>query len=303
MSGVNVPQHYYTEFARNIDFLVQQRDSRLSGLVQTGTNTGEKASPVDQVGKVEMQDIIDRFAPIGRVDGPLARRWVFPISSDLPQLLDTFDALKLLLDPKSSYVSNAVFAANRRKDRHIVNGYFADCLTGQNAGTTETFGTALTSAGGQNVSVSLGGTTSGLNVAKMREAMRRLRANDVDLQTEDVYMAVTADEMDDLMAEIQVISTDFNDRPVLVDGKVTRFLGMQITHTQLLTTGTDDTAGTSTQIPVWVKRGMYYGSWQTAVTDISQRKDLKGLPWQAYVMMTGGATRLEKERVVRIWCR
>lgn len=303
MSGVNVPQHYYTEFARNIDFLVQQKDSRLSALVQTGQNTGEKASPVDQVGKIEMQDVIDRFAPIGRVDSPLARRWVFPISSDLPQLLDTFDALKLLLDPKSAYVTNAVMAANRRKDRHIITGFFADCQTGVNAGTTETFGTALTSAAGQNVSVSLGGTTSGLNVAKMREGVRRLRANDVDLTTEDAYMAVTADEMDDLLAEIQVISTDFNDRPVLVDGKVTRFLGVQITHTQLLGTGTDDAAGTSTMIPLWVKRGMYLGNWQSQVTDISQRKDLKGLPWQAYVMMTAGATRLEKERVVRIWCR
>jgi len=304
MSGVNVPSHYFTEFSRNIDFLVQQKNSRFGNWVETGNHSGEKASPVDQIGKIEMQDIIGRFEPIGRVDSPASRRWVFPISSDLPQLLDTFDALKLLTDPKSKYVENAHFAVNRRKDRHIITGFFADSLTGVNAGTTETFGTALTTASGQNVSVGVGGAASGLNIPKFREGLRRLRENDVALDDgEDPYMAVTANEHDDLLGEIQVTSLDFNDKPVLVNGKVTEFLGTKIRHTQLLGTGTDDAAGTSTMVPLWVKRGMYYGTWQSQVTDISQRKDLKGLPWQAYVMMTGGATRLEKERVIRIWCR
>jgi len=306
MSGVNVPNHYYTEFARNIDFLCQQKNSRLGEWVMTGNHTGEKASPVDQIGSIEMQDITGRFEPIGRVDSPTDRRWVFPISSDLPQLLDTFDALKLLTDPKSSYVQNAHFGVNRRKDRHIITAFFADALTGVNAGTTEQFGTTLTTNAtpGQNVSVGVGGAASGLNVPKMREGLRRLRQADVGIDDgEQPYMAVTADEHDDLLAEIQVTSLDFNDRPVLVDGKVTSFLGTKIRHTQLLGTGTDDAAGTSTMVPLWVQRGMYYGSWQSQVTDISQRKDLKGLPWQAYVMMTGGATRLEKVRVIRIWCR
>src|SRR4051812_47714042 len=154
MSGVNVPGHYFTEFSRNIDFLLQQKDSRLGATVRSGTHSGEKASPVDQIGASEMTDIVDRFAPITRTDGPVSRRWVFPISSDHAQLLDTFDALKLLTDPKSSYVQSAVMAAYRRKDRHINTGYFADAFTGVNAGTTETFGTTLTSNAtpGQNVS-------------------------------------------------------------------------------------------------------------------------------------------------------
>lgn len=303
MSGVNVPSHYYTEFARNIDFLAQQTNSRLSGAVMTGTHSGEKASPVDQIGKIEMTDVSTRFAAMGRTDSPLERRWVFPISSDLPQLLDTFDALKLLIDPKSAYVQNAVNAAQRRKDRHIIGAFFADAATGVNAGSTEQFGTTLTSSGGQNVSVDLGGAASNLNVRKLREGKRRLMEADVDLDAEPIYMAITSKEHDSLLSEIQVVSTDFNDRPVLTDGRVTRFLGINFIHTELVQTGTDDQTGTSRACPLWVPRGMHYGSWQSVVTDISQRKDLQGLPWQAYVMMTGGATRLEKVRVVRVWCR
>ncbi len=303
MSGQNVPNHYYTEFSRNINHQLQQKNSRLGDKVDEGPHTGEKASPVDQVGKGEMTDIVSRFQPMGRTDLPAARRWVFPTSSGFPQLLDTFDALKLLTDPKSKYVEGAVMAGNRRKDRHIITGFFADALTGVNAGTTETFGTALTTASGYNVGVGVGGAASGLNVAKLKEGLRAMRAFDVDLETEQPYCAVRADEMDDLMNEIQVISLDFNDKPVLVEGRVKRFLGIEFTHTQLLGTGTDDAAGTSGMIPLWVKSGMHYGTWQAQTTSISQRNDLEGLPWQAYVMMTGGATRLELGRVIRIWCR
>ncbi len=301
--SINFPTHYSTEFSRNIDLLLQQMDSRLSGKVSTGNHVGEKASPVDQIGKVAMQDITTRFAPMNRVDAPMERRWVFPVSSDLPQLIDTFDNLKTLTDPKSKYVMNAVAAANRRKDQHIINAFFADAKTGVAAAGTESFGATLTTSGGQNVDVDTGGADSGLNVAKLKEGKRRLMEADVDLESEPVFMAITSEEHDDLLNEIQVISLDFNDKPVLVSGKVTEFLGIKFIHTELLTTASDNDAATSTQCPMWVPNGMHYGNWQSQVTDISQRKDLHSLPWQAYVMMTGGATRLEKERVIRVWCR
>lgn len=303
MSGQNVPNHYYTEFSRNIDFLLQQKDSRLGPWVQTGNHTGKQASPVDQVGAAEMTDITGRLEPIVRTDLPAERRWVFPTSSDIAIHIDTFDALKLLTDPKSSYVQTAGFAANRRKDRHIISAAFADAKTGESGTGTESFGTGLTSAGGQNVSVGVGGAASNLNVAKCKEGKRRLMEANVDIETEELYCAIRSKEHDSLLNEIQVISTDFNEKPVLVEGRVTRFLGINFKHTELLGTGTDDASGTSGMIPLWVKRGMYYGTWQSQITDISQRKDLKGLPWQAYVMMTGGATRLELARVIRIWCR
>jgi hypothetical protein len=303
MSGQNVPNHYYVEFSRNIDFLLQQKNSRLGEWVRSGTHSGKQASPVDQIGAAEMTDITGRLEPITRTDLPAERRWVFPTSSDIAIHIDTFDQLKLLTDPKSAYVQTAHMAGNRRKDRHIIAGAFADAKTGESGTGTESFGTALTSAGGQNVSVGVGGAASNMNVAKLKEGKRRLMQANVDLEAESIKCAVTSKEHDALLNEIQVISTDFNDKPVLVDGRVTRFLGIDFKHTELLQTGTDDAAGTSNMIPLWVPSGMYYGTWQSQITDISQRKDLKGLPWQAYVMMTGGATRLELQRVVRIWCR
>ena len=125
----------------------------------------------------------------------------------------------------------------------------------------------------------------------------------VDIDSDPICAVVTAAQHDNLLAEAQVISTDFNERPVLVDGKVTRFLGIDIVHCERLVAGTDDAAGTSRAIPVFAKSGMHLAMWNDLTTDITQRKDLQGLPWQAYVYMTAGATRLEENKVVRVWCR
>jgi hypothetical protein len=43
------------------------------------------------------------------------------------------------------------------------------------------------------------------------------------------------------------------------------------------------------------------GVWEDISTDVSQRKDKRSLPYQAYVKGTFGATRLEEKKVVQIW--
>lgn len=302
--SVNIPNWYYTEYSRNIDLLLQQRDSRLSGAVMTGMHTGEKASPVDQLGSVEMVDVTSRFAPMGRVDAPTERRWVFPVSSDLPQMIDTFDKLKIITDPQSSYVTNAVAAGQRRKDRHILSAFFAASSIGVNAGSSESFGTTVTTSGGYNVSVGTGGAASGMNVAKLKAGVRRMMEANVDVEAEGgVNVAISAKQHDELLNELQVINADYGTSIFGGQRLLTSWWVCKFHHTELLTTGTDDAAGTSTQVPMWVKSGMHLGLWDSLTTDISQRKDIQGLPWQVYVKMTAGATRLELGKVIRIWSR
>lgn len=309
MSGINVPSHYFTEYARTLDFLLQQKQSRLSAAVMTGTHAGDKASPVDQIGAIEMTDVVARFAAMPRTDSPLARRWVHPISSDLNQQVDTFDKLKLLLDPTSQYSQNATFAANRRKDRHVITAFFATSKVGVDGTSDDAFGAAVYTGGDgatdHNISVDVGGAASALNVAKLKAGKQHLMENEVDLDADPIYCGITAKDHAALLNEIQIISSDFNDKPVLTEGKVTRFLGVNFIHSELFgsTTGTDDQGGTSRQLPLWAKSGMHLGTWQAQVTDISRRNDLQGLPWQAYVMMTMGATRTDSKRVVRVWAR
>jgi len=232
------------------------------------------------------------------------RRWVFPVDYDLPQLIDSFDLLRLLTDPKSSYTQNAMYAMGRAMDDEIVAAYFGTAKTGVDGSTSTTFGATLTSsAGGRNVAVAFGAAAAtNLTVAKLREAKKTLMAFQVD-PDEQIYCVVNAKAADNLLSEAQIVSTDFNSQPVLVDGKVTRFLGINFIYCERLTTGTDDASGTSTQIPVYVQSGLHLGMWNDITTDISQRKDVQGLPWQAYAYGTFGATRLEENRIIRVWAR
>lgn len=301
--SVNIPTHYVSQFSTNIALLLQQRGAKLADTVMSGTHVGKQASPVDQFGAIVAQKVTTRFGPMGRVDAPTDRRWVFPVDYDLPQLIDAFDKLRLLTDPSSAYVLNAAYAMGRARDDEIITAYFADAKTGEAGGTTTAFGTTLEGSGGQNVGVGVGGATSNLNVAKLRAAKKVLMRNEVDVEADPIFCPVMASQHDALLNEVQIVSRDYNSTPVLVDGRLQSFLGINFKHSERLTTGTDDAAGTSRQVPVYAKSGMYLGVWQDEQTDISVRNDLQGRPWQAYKLQTLGATRLEEKRVVRVWCR
>jgi hypothetical protein len=300
--SVNIPTWYVQQYNQNIQMLVQQKVSRLRTAVRTGTHQGQSASPVDQIGTVEMQDVTTRFEPMPRVDAPTDRRWVAPYDADLPQLIDTFDKLKIITDPQSAYVQNAVAAANRKFDDRIGAAFFAAASTGVTGATSTAFDTT-----NQVVGVSTGGTTSNLNVAKLEAGRKILLANEVNLEDEAIFVAVTATEDQSLRNEIQVISMDFNEKPVFNDkGLIMSWRGFNFVHSErswLTTTATDDLAGSSKQIPMWVASGMYLGVWNEIETSIDPRPDLRGKPYQVYTKMSANATRLEEKKVVKIWCR
>lgn len=289
--SVNLPSLYAQQYATNVKWLLQQQGSRLRKCVTEGSYIGEQASPVDQVGKIEMQPVSTRFGAMGRVDAAVDRRWVLPSDFDLPQLIDSFDKLKMLTDPTSVYVQNAVMAAGRQFDRLILAAINGTAKTGK-TGTTST---VLPAA--QKVAVNFGAASNtGLTVAKLREAKRILMAAEVDLETDQIWCAVKAKQHDNLLAEAQIISTDFNDKPVLVEGKITRFLGINFVHTELVENSTNDL------VPVFAKSGVHLGIWNDIKTDVDVRKDLQGMPWQAYVYMSAGATRVEEAKSVQISC-
>jgi hypothetical protein len=292
--SINIPNHYTISFSSNIQLLLQIKGSKLRDKVTEGHYTGKQASPVDQMGSVEMQDVTGRFQPMGRVDASVDRRWVFPSDSDLPQLIDTFDKLRLLTDPESKYTQNAVFAAGRKIDRVIIDAFTGTAKTGEQGATSTSF------TSGNEVDVAVGGSNSRLNVQKMLDVKEKMGVNFVDFDMEQVYLGLTAKDEANLLTEMQVISSDFNgmDKPVLKDGKVNRFLGIEMVHCELIEA---QAAGTNeVDVPVWCKSGMHLGIWNDITTSISKRNDLQGEPYQSYVYLTVGATRIEENKVYNI---
>lgn len=298
----NLASLYGQQFSTNVELLLQQKMSKFRGAVTTGSYTGKQASPVDQVGAVNMNPVNSRFQAKQRTDAAVDRRWCTPNDFDLQQLVDTFDKLKVISNPQSVYVQNAVAAANRQFDDLVIDSFFGTSKTGETGGTSTTFPTSTST---NVVGVNTGGTASGLNVAKLKKAYELLLTNFVDVESDPVYVAITAKQNTDLLNEIEVISADFKNeqKPRVENGRVMSFLGFDFIHSQRLDTGTDDQSGTSRGIPVWAKSGMHLGLWQDTTTDVRQAKELKGNPWEVYLYMSAGATRLEEGKVLRIWAR
>lgn len=290
--SVNLPTHFVQQYSQNIALLLQQKGSKLRGTVTQGSHVGKQASPVDQIGSVEMQLVSSRFAPMGRVDAATDRRWVFPTDYDLPQLVDEFDKLRMITDVNSAYVQNAVMAAGRQMDKLICAAFTGTAKTGEAGGTSTSFAAA------NEVDVATGGSNSKLNVAKIKAVKELMMANHIDFDMEEVYIGITAADHASLLNEIQVTSLDFNSRPVLVDGKVDQFLGFRLVHCEQIETAL---AGTNeVTLPVWCKSGVYLGLWNDISNTVSRRNDLQGEPWQIYTKMTAGATRLEEDKVYAI---
>lgn len=285
---------YGRQYATNVQLLLQQKGGKFLRAVDTGSYKGDQASPVDQIGSIEANQVTTRFADMPRTDAPTARRWVFPVDYDANQMIDSFDKLRLLSDPQSKYVENARMAMARKQDREIIVAFTGTAKTGINGGTSTSFTAA------NEVDVATGGAQSRLNVAKIRAVKELMEANHIDFEMEQAFIGITAKDHSALLNEIQIIGRDFKngEAPILVNGRVTEFLGFQFIQSELIETllaGTNEVT-----LPVWVKSGMHFGTWNDITTDVSQRKDIRGLPWQAYVYGTFGATRLEENKVYAI---
>jgi hypothetical protein len=292
----NIASVYAVQYGTNISLLLQQKGSKLRQAVQTGSYKGKASEVVTQYGATSARAVSTRYQPIVPVNTPNNRRWVFPEDYDWADLIDNFDKLRLLADPQSAYSQNGLYAMGRAIDDVIISGIFGTNKTGEAGGTNTTFDTV-----NQQVAVNYAAAGNvGLTVDKLREARRILMENEVDLDAEPAYCAISAEQHDDLLGQLQVTNADFNtDAPVLQDGKVTRFLGINFIHTERLPVSSGTT---HRRCPVWVPSGVHLGMWNDIQSNVTQRRDLSSHPFQVYLMGTFGATRTEEKKVVDILC-
>lgn len=288
----NITTHFVQQYTTNVQLLLQQKGSKLRNAVTVGSYTGKAAKAIEQVGPVTAQKRTIRHGDTPLISTPADARWVFPVDYEWADLIDDQDKLRMLIDPTSSYSQNGAYALGRAMDDEIITAFFADAKTGENGSTTTSFGA------NQDVVVATGSTgATGLNISKLREAKKILMANEVDIDNDPLFCIITAQQHDDLLNEAQAISLDYNTRPVLVDGKITAFMGFNFIHTERLPLN----SSSQRRVPAFAKSGMHLGLFNDINTMISERAD-KGYATQVYVKGTFGATRTEEGKVVEIVC-
>jgi Phage capsid protein len=294
-----VPTHFVQAYTTNVEMLLQQRGGKLLQSVTQGSYTGKGAKAVEQIGPVAPVKNLSRHADTPLISTPADSRWVFPNDYEWADLIDDQDRLRMLIDPQSAYVMNAVNAMRRAQDSEILQAMYATSATGENGTTSTAF------PAGQIVGVNVGGANSNLNVAKLRAAKRLLMAAGVDLEQEKIFAAITAADHDGLLNEIQVTSLDYNNKPTLVEGRVTSFMGINFIPVEF----SDAVAypdvqallinGATRLVPVWTTGAIHIGMWNDITTRVSIRDD-KRYATQVYAKTTAGATRTQEKKVVQI---
>lgn len=288
-----ITTHFVQQYTNNVALLLQQRGSLFRDNCMQGQYVGKQGAVVDQIGQVTAKKRTTRYPDLTPDDTPTDRRWVYPNDYDWNDLIDNIDKLRMLINPQSSYVVNGTYALGRAMDDEIITAFFANAKTGEVGGTATVF------PAGQQVAVNFNAAGNvGLTIPKLREAKRLLIAAQIDLDNEILTVGLTSTQHDNLLGEAQAISLDYNDKPVLVDGRIKAFMGFNFRLCERLQV---DGNGYR-RVPAFAKTGMHLGTWQDITADVSQRKDKAGLPWQVYVFGTFGATRVEELRVVEIKC-
>lgn len=291
-----VTTHFVQQYTSNVQLLAQQRASRLRGSVTIGQYTGKQGVPVDQFAPTVAQKRTTRYPALTPVDTQTDRRWVFPSDYDWNDLIDSIDKLRMLIDPQSSYVTNGTSAMTRAMDDEIIAAYFGTSKTGADGSTSTTFPAS------QQVSASEGSSAAtGMNVEKLKAGIQILLANEAwDPSSGDrITCVISAKQNRNLMDEVQVINADYNgEKAVVNDGFVMQWGKVDFIHSERL----PNNGSSQARCPMYVKQGMHLGMWQDISADVSQRKDLAGLPYQVYLYGTFGGTRIQEKMVVELPC-
>src|ERR1035437_9225848 len=255
---------YTAQYSTNLELLLQQKGSKLRAKIDTGSHVGKMASPIQQIAPITAKAPAGRFAPKDNTQANYVRRWVFPQTLDVNQLVDTFDELQTTINPKAGLTQGAANAIGRAWDDAILVATTASSVTGVDAGSlgSETFGSSTTNyttdaAPGYIIATAFGAgsTAVGLTVAKLIELKRVYRKYHNDLDSDPVTLIIGSQQEADLLSQQQIVSADYTDGRVLVDGRIKRILGFDIEVMERLSVVATNVRGCIS----FVKSGMYLG--------------------------------------------
>lgn len=293
MSYTNPPVSFVQEYGSTVQMMAQQMESKLANAVRVENPQAERFYFDLYNTNSAMNLVTNRFEDINPTDTAFERRAVDLLDYDFSQFVDSFDKLKMLIDPTSAIVQAQAAQMNRQKDDIIIAAFYADMKTGKaGAGTS-----ALT----QTVAINswaygTGSGNSNMTISKIIEAMTTFDNADVDMN--DRYLVLDPINHAKLLATAEATSSDFITSRSLETGEVNGLCNFKfIKSTRLPVDGSGYRRCVAFQ-----KSGMGLAVAQAPTFDISQRKDKRGQPWQAYLSLSMAGTRLENTKVTEIKC-
>lgn len=293
MSFTNPPTSFVQEYASTVQMMAQQTSSKLRNAVMVENPVGERHYFELYNTNGDMNSVTTRFEDIQPSDTLFERRAVDLLDYDFSQFVDSFDKLKMLIDPTSSIIQAQTAQYNRKIDDVIIAGLYADMKTGKTGSGTSSLNTGVAI---NSWAYGTGTGNSNLTISKIIEAMALFDAADVDMN--ERYLVMDPVNHAKLLATAEATSSDFITSRSLETGEVDGLCNFKfIKSTRLPTDGSG-----YRRCFAWHKSGVGLAIAKEPSVDVTQRKDKRGQPWQAYLATSLAATRLENNKVVEIKC-
>jgi len=274
---------FVEQYSSNIQMLSQQKGSLLRDKVRLESVTGKNAF-FDQVGSVTATVRSTRHSDTPQADTPHSRRRVSLVDYEFADLIDDLDKVRMLVDPTSTYALAAAYAMGRAMDDAIITAATGSADTGVAGGT------AVALPASQIIAEA--GTT-GMNIAKLREAKEIIDLADVDPSLPR-HIIVSPKQISDLLGTTEVTSSDFNTVKALAQGDINTFLGFNFIVSNRLAV-----ASQIRDCIAFVSDGIALAVGKDSTARIDERAD-KGYATQVYYSAAFGATRMEEDKVVKI---
>lgn len=290
----------------------QERKNVFDGKVDTIALSGEYMS-FDDFGTSTMKQKTARFATVAPSDNTMRRRWMTPSWFYDAKLVDKQDSILQHSDPSSAFVQSMTYAIERSKMDTIISAFDASVVAGKTpaADTAYSFtATAISNAAGRVIvhdstnGGAAGGTSTGLTVNKLiliREKFATLGIPDGT----PIYLVTSFKQKSDLLREAETQSIDTSEVKALVDGRISKYMGINFVETNKITLGSSNDLDSDTNVYkcfAWIPEGIKYAPHLAPSFSVDKRIDLVGDVWQIKADFGVGAIRTHEDMVIRVEC-
>jgi len=158
---------------------------------------------------------------------------------------------------------------------------------------------AMVGSASATIATSVGGAASNMNIEKLRATANAMNTNNVP--AEGRYLLMHASQLDSLLGDQEVTSSDFNTVKALVRGEISSFMGFNF-----ITMGNRDEGGIPKTAPpirtcfAWHKDSMGYAE------SMAQRTEVSYIPEKTSFlvssMFSAAAVAIDSEGIIQVNC-
>lgn len=297
-------------FSSNVYHLSQQKDSRIWSLFGRKETVRAEEAYFDRMGTTEAMEKLSRNADTTYVDVPYDRRRLTMRDYFWATLVDKEDKLRLIHSPESEQAKAARAAMARKMDDIAIAALLGTVYTGK----TGAVPVVLPDSQKLIAHNEAGTAFDHFNLSTLRDLKLKFDVNEVE--DENRYIIMSSLEINNLLRDDKMTSSDFASVKALVRGEIDSFMGFKFVRSERLPVTTSsianadftdgsigDGAGAvaagSRRNVAFAASAMIAGIGADVTARVTEMPN-KHYAQQVYLSMTLGAMRMEEVKVVEI---